>query len=483
MATSVDEFQGYLYQPFDISFQVADDDSGDSKLIQCVRNKNLRGALTLLSNGGNPDYQNPNTGDTPLHVAVQLYDLTLVKLLLIFDANLQMKNKANLTALELAINEGDKAAECASAIQKVLDLRQRLQNDKPREAAPCKPRMPSDEEIFLLSLDGGGIKGLVFIQVLIEIEKRCTQLYPDSESFLSYFNWIGGNSTGGIAALAVAGLKYHPRQGRKFYLQLKNEVLAGDYPYPTEQVESVFKHAFGTTKTMKSIKAQNVTIMTTLATVAPPKLHIMTNYGDSRDRQVGPDERLVWEAARATSAAIPYFHPFGSFIDGGFIANNPTTDTVIDILLHTEKEKRDANIKFVLSMGCGYIEPKVIEHTAFKPLPKVLNALAKMVNMHDQLVYLRNLGATFSLVDLMSAQIVQPCAEVSQRAEMISKVVGAKYYRLNPEIDHISFIESRDEQIIDMMFTTLVNTLKPEMMKQIDEIIDHVVGSNNTAQD
>ena len=49
----------------------------------------------------------------------------------------------------------------------------------------------------ILCLDGGGIKGLIQIEVLMQIEeltgKRITEL----------FNWIVGTSTGGVIALAM----------------------------------------------------------------------------------------------------------------------------------------------------------------------------------------------------------------------------------------------------------------------------------------
>ena len=49
----------------------------------------------------------------------------------------------------------------------------------------------------ILCLDGGGIKGLIQIEVLIQIEeltgKKITEL----------FNWIVGTSTGGVIALAL----------------------------------------------------------------------------------------------------------------------------------------------------------------------------------------------------------------------------------------------------------------------------------------
>jgi len=49
----------------------------------------------------------------------------------------------------------------------------------------------------LLSLDGGGIKGLVLIQMLIALEREAGR--PTRE----LFDWIAGTSTGGILALAI----------------------------------------------------------------------------------------------------------------------------------------------------------------------------------------------------------------------------------------------------------------------------------------
>lgn len=49
----------------------------------------------------------------------------------------------------------------------------------------------------VLYLDGGGVRGLVLIEILIEIEKR-TKL-----KITELFDWIVGTSTGAIVALGL----------------------------------------------------------------------------------------------------------------------------------------------------------------------------------------------------------------------------------------------------------------------------------------
>ena len=445
----------------------------DQELVKAIRQQNVKRSMELLVDGANPNFRVASSdGDYPIHIAVRVHNVTLVKLLIIFYADLNVTNNAGETPYQLAVRLGAKAQDCATAIKTVVDLEVAKASTPPRQqgARIKSPPGANDDDIYLLTLDGGGIRGLVFLQVMLGIERRKTQLYPHSQPFISYFNWIGGTSAGGLAALGMAGLKASPEHGRKLFLTLKDRVFTGPFPYTPD---GVFQEAFGTVRNMASIVEPNVSIMTTLATTAPPKLHIMSNYGNARDGQVGPDRRLIWEAARATSAAVPYFNSFDKqFIDGGFIANNPTSDTIVDILHF----KPEAKIKVVLSMGCGYVLPEAITEPDFHPINSILDKILKLTKeteIEDILFLLKNIPGTKSLIEVMTSQITQPCAEVQARGEALAKCLGAKYYRLDPRTSNVSFIESESAPIIDMMYEAMVGTLEDP---NVDSIIDAIVG-------
>ena len=61
----------------------------------------------------------------------------------------------------------------------------------------------------ILCLDGGGVRGLVQIEILRQIEKRTGKKITD------LFDWIVGTSTGGIIALAMVYGKLEPALSSK----------------------------------------------------------------------------------------------------------------------------------------------------------------------------------------------------------------------------------------------------------------------------
>jgi patatin-like phospholipase/acyl hydrolase len=185
----------------------------------------------------------------------------------------------------------------------------------------------------ILSLDGGGIKGLFSAAVLAAIEEDLDVHIVD------HFDLIAGTSTGGIIAIAL-GLGLRPREIVEFYLR---------------EGPAVFSKRFGWKSLQHWVyrKFSSVPIETALKRYFKEK-----RFGDSKKRLVIPSynigaddvyvfrtahhERLrrdykvaAWKVAMATSAAPTFFPAVRTvdntrLVDGGVWANNPVMVALIE---------------------------------------------------------------------------------------------------------------------------------------------------------
>ena len=54
--------------------------------------------------------------------------------------------------------------------------------------------------VNVLSIDGGGIRGVLPAQILIYVEKKLSELYGKETKISDHFDYVAGTSTGGILA-------------------------------------------------------------------------------------------------------------------------------------------------------------------------------------------------------------------------------------------------------------------------------------------
>jgi calcium-independent phospholipase A2-gamma len=221
----------------------------------------------------------------------------------------------------------------------------------------------------ILSLDGGGSKGFVTIEILKSIEKH------SGKKIHELFDYICGVSTGAVLASLVGILKMPLDEVEKLYSTLTQEVfkrkmtagignLLKSYSYYDTQVwESTLQNIIGDLKVINSSRDKNsckLGIVSNVTTANHMKIFLFRNYNlppMAESYYDGTSQYKCWEAIRASSAAPGYYEDFKLdgyvFHDGGLLANNPTA-----IAIHEAKHlwpKHDTNC--VVSIGNGRFKP------------------------------------------------------------------------------------------------------------------------------
>ena len=251
----------------------------------------------------------------------------------------------------------------------------------------------------ILSLDGGGIRGILTLQFLDAIEQTLRRRTNNPALVLSdYFDLIGGTSTGSIIAAGLAcGMTVD--QLKKLYTDIGasvfqtgggiNRFLPGKVQgalapkFPSEPLQRQLDQQLGANTTLGDDKVRTgLMIMTKrLDTNAPWPLH---NAPGSKYAPVNLP-LLLPQIVRASTAAPTYFAPEkvrlstraglafdGAFVDGGV---SPFNDPALQLLMLAALQGHGFNWAtgkdklLIVSVGTGaYKPPRTVE--------SVMNSLA-----------------------------------------------------------------------------------------------------------
>jgi hypothetical protein len=226
----------------------------------------------------------------------------------------------------------------------------------------------------LLSIDGGGLCGLIPAEALILIEKQLDEITGSQLPLCDRFDLIGGTSTGAILAAGLSlGLK--AEQLRDFYLNFGKGIFSKVFfpirfwhSYPSEPLEEHLKEVFGENTTLGSSKLRTqILIVSKNATLGTTWFFTNNRQGKYFNTNAAIP---LWQIVRASSAAPTFFPPqkikvpddLGQvhnyeFIDGGVSSyNNPSLQLFL--------EATDPQYKFgwptgidkivLLSLGTGF---------------------------------------------------------------------------------------------------------------------------------
>ncbi len=257
--------------------------------------------------------------------------------------------------------------------------------------------MADEKKVRILSLDGGGIRGVIPATIVAYIEKEIQKEKGENARIADYFDMIVGTSTGGLLTgfylkpnpnpdgpttefEAEQALKIYTERGYDIFNKSKRKgysirQLFNATQYNPACLEEILRSHF---RVKDENGKERDLMMHELVRPCTVTTYNMNNRSSlfmrstDIDREDGPRKYKVWEALRSTSAAPTYFPPAEAYnyalpinddnrlynLDGGVFANNPTICAYAEArnMIFPDRgilEPPSASQMLILSIGTG----------------------------------------------------------------------------------------------------------------------------------
>lgn len=234
----------------------------------------------------------------------------------------------------------------------------------------------------ILTVDGGGIRGLIPALVLAELERRLAEREGEHARISDFFHLLAGTSTGGLIALSLTApdpdLPGRPlvsaRELAALYVEDGPAIFRRSLGQRLSTIDGLIGPKYSPAPLEEAVKRRLGD-----ARLAQALREVIVTAYDMTDRQPyffkrwrarEPDQaespaetrnNPIVDAALATSAAPTYFpsHELGghALIDGGVFAGNPVIAAIAEALKRTESPGRlGTEDLLVVSIGTGVNE-------------------------------------------------------------------------------------------------------------------------------
>ena len=203
-------------------------------------------------------------------------------------------------------------------------------------------RLEARPQRKLLAIDGGGIRGVLALEILSKVEAELRDKTGNKHLCLAdYFDFIGGTSTGAIVAAGLAkGM--HVQEILDFYIRCGADMFthAGllqrlKYRFEDEPLAAKLREVFGGKITLGSDELRSLLLIVLRNATTDSPWPIWNNPFAKYNARGRPDCNLelpLWQLVRGSTAAPTYFPPEiislktreFIFVDGGVtMYNNP----------------------------------------------------------------------------------------------------------------------------------------------------------------
>jgi hypothetical protein len=338
----------------------------------------------------------------------------------------------------------------------------------------------------ILSLDGGGTRGIITNTILQRINKH-------NPLFMKSIDLICGTSVGGILSLLHAS-GYNTDEVQDilkfaiphiFQYNPWRQINPFKSRYSDKSKQEIFEYYFNKRKMMDLQKL--VAIISFRLDGKKSKTHSFFNKEGWRPAifsnmpkasgLVEPDiDLFVWDAAMRTSAAPTYFPVFKGYTDGAIVANNPSIIGVSKAIAHYP----NVNMKniAVLSIGAG-------------SYPRHTNVFSSANNNDLSISTTHNLGLQVNHADWGIKQWIPFLLDLlldgdSVTTEMVMNYLltnNGLYHRIDPLLPRqiaIDDVKSVDEMISFANNIDLTETFKFIDNKFMDHNFDSTSDFNNS---
>ena len=329
----------------------------------------------------------------------------------------------------------------------------------------------------ILSIDGGGIRGIVPGVILAALERKIQVKTKNLNARLSdYFDLIAGTSTGALLACAYTcpnlkgKNKFSAKEALDFYLKNGGDIFTPpikkrifslwgfiDEKHDETVIESILQREFRTVKLSELLKPTLVVAYNIDNRKSDTKYKIQV-FRQHKAKKNKKDDFYVKDMLRGTTAAPAYFEPNQTksltntnypLIDGGVIANNPS------MCAYIEAKKLRKNLKnkdiVLVSLGTG----NVVENY---PYEKARNW--------------GKVGWAFSILDIAldGGPII-----TNYFLEQIFEHDGGKYYRFNPRLRFAKHnLDDGTKENIHNLYRDGVDAAA-QYDKELDKIIKDII--------
>ncbi|KAF3688615.1 Calcium-independent phospholipase A2-gamma [Channa argus] len=251
--------------------------------------------------------------------------------------------------------------------------------------------------IRILSIDGGGLRGLLALQALQKLEALT------GKPIYKLFDYICGVSTGAILGFMLGVFQIPVNECDDLYRKFgsdvfKQNVIVGTVKmgwshafYDSEAWENILKEKMGAHLLVETSRDRDCPKVAAVSTVVnrgtPLKAYVFRNYNmlpGVRSHYLGGCQHQLWQAIRATSAAPGYFQEFtlGNDVhqDGGLLINNPTA-----LAIHECKCLwPNTPLECVVSLGTGRFETPGKNSTSYTSLKtKLTNVISSATDTEE----------------------------------------------------------------------------------------------------